>query len=117
MTDFKVLYPQDLETEPLIREGLQVFIDWYNLLPETKEVPEDQISYNMYWDYDDAPVLLSDVQFANDRVITLRCDPIHDEGGPQVLILYVFFGILDEVIQIFDTRSTIIYSERKFKLP
>ena len=122
-------------TETLNKEAeevLEVFTEYLNLWHVLDFQDDESFTPIIRADYDyqdsyfeDHPRVLMDHIEADQstRIIRLHADPMHDEGGPNVLT--AFFNNrfedkvwdLDIVLQYFDTGYAVVYNDGKLTGP
>lgn len=98
---------------------LEVFTEWLNKWQEAEQ-SDYRIERSNYDECDDPPRLLNRSiilpgTIYERYIVTVICNPLHDEGGPNILT--GFFnpeGDLETVIQYFDTMDSAFYINGAF---
>lgn len=111
------------ELNDLAEQAISLYTQWLNLHEGTELYVRAH-----YDEYDDPPVILSDIEFPfffPTRQLTMRVNPAHDEGGPQILMaIFRNYAIADgdpdtwhcdSLVQYFDTYTTVAYANDTFQ--
>jgi hypothetical protein len=102
-------------------EAMEKYTEWLNRHKD--EVDEEDVTREMYFEWDDPPILLVDetagYHIGSMRVMAFSLTPFHDEGGHAMLTLfYRNYGVelsLESIVHEFDTGYSILWQNGKFE--